>query len=264
MIGGIIGDIAGSRFEFDNIKSKAFELFDDACTFTDDTVLALGVAKALLDCQGDYSNLEHSVIDTFRALVEKYPDAGYSDTFKAWAVSDSPEPYHSAGNGAGMRISSIAYVANDLDEIKALSYKVTSITHNSEEALKGAEAVASCIFLARKGYSKTEIEKFVTTHYYKLDYTLDTLQKYYKTYLTCENSIPQAIFCFLEGKDFEDVIKTAISIGGDSDTIACIAGSIACAFYPVLNSTKEKALSYLTEDLKAIYLDFEKTFCINQ
>jgi ADP-ribosylglycohydrolase len=152
------------------------------------------------------------------------------------------------------------YVAKDLDELKTLCYKVTSITHNSDEALKGAEAVASCIFLARKGYSKTEIEKFVTTHYYKLDYNLEDLQKYYKTYLNCNQSVPQAIYCFLISKDFEDAIKTAISIGGDSDTIACITGSIASQFYPVRNSVKEQCFSFLTDDLKKIFFDFEQTF----
>ena len=260
MIGGIIGDIAGSKYEFDNIRHKDFELFSEGCKFTDDTVLMLGVAKALLDCNGDYIDLQHYVIENFKDLVLKYPNAGYSDTFKAWATSEDSQPYQSVGNGSAMRISPVAYVAKDLDELKTLCYKVTSITHNSEEALKGAEAVASCIFLARKGYSKTEIEKFVTTHYYKLDYNLEDLQKYYKTYLNCNQSVPQAIYCFLISKDFEDAIKTAISIGGDSDTIACITGSIASQFYPVRNSVKEQCFSFLTDDLKKIFFDFEQTF----
>lgn len=260
MIGAIIGDIAGSRFEFNNIKTKDFDMFDPNCKFTDDTVLTLGVAKALLDCDGDYSNLEHFVIQAFRDLVKKYPRAGYSDMFRAWALSENPEPYHSIGNGAGMRISPIAYVAKDLDELKTLSYKVTSITHNSEEALKGAEAISSCVFLARKGYSKSEIEKFVTTHYYSLDYNIDMLREHYKTYLNCLQSCPQAIFCFLEGKNFEDCIKTAVSIGGDSDTIACMAGAIAGEYFPVINAYKEKALSYLPQDLQDIYYAFEEKF----
>lgn len=263
MIGAIIGDISGSKYEFNNIKSKDFNIFDQDCKFTDDTVLTCAVAKSILDCDGEYSNLDQMVIKNFREFVKKYPNAGYSDTFKAWATSQNPEPYHSIGNGAAMRISPVAYVARDLDELKTLCYKVTSITHNSEEALIGAEAVASAIFLARKGYSKSEIEKFITTHYYKLDYDLDSLQKYYKTYLNCKDSCPQAIFCFLEGNTFEDVIKTAISIGGDSDTIAAIAGSIACEFFPVLNSYKEKALSYLTDELKQIYYDFDEKIIKN-
>ncbi len=260
MIGAIIGDIAGSKYEFDNIRTKDFDLFDEGCRFTDDTVMTLAIAKALLDCEGEYINLDQYAIKAMRKLGNAYPGVGFGGMFESWLIGSNPQPYQSIGNGSAMRISPVAYVAKDLDELKTLVYKVTSVTHNSEEGIKGAEAVASAIFLARKGYSKTEIEKFITTHYYNLDYDLESLQKYYKFNETCKQSVPQAIFCFLQANSFEDVIKTAISIGGDSDTIACIAGAIAAEFYPVLNSTKQTALSYLSDELYDIYVAFADKF----
>jgi len=260
MIGAIIGDISGSKYEFDNIRSKGFDLLIEGSFFTDDTVMTLAVAKALLECNGNYANLDQVVIKTMQDLGRKYPDSGYGNYFSQWLIDSDPKPYESKGNGGAMRVSPVAYVARDLDEVKALSYKVTSVTHNSEEALLSAEAVASCIFLARKGYSKSEIEKFVETHYYNLDYDYESLNKHYKFTELAKQSVPQAIFCFLQGKSFDDVIKTAISIGGDSDTIACIAGSIAGEFFPILNSEKQEALGFLTEELRDIYLAFEKEF----
>jgi type I restriction enzyme M protein len=260
MVGAIIGDIVGSIYEFDNKKTKDVELFAQGCKFTDDSLMTLAVAKALLDCNGDYINLDQLTIQSMKDLAKQYGNVGFGDMFKAWLEQENPQPYQSIGNGSAMRISPVAYVARDLDELKALVYKVTSITHNTEEAIKGAEAVASCIFLARKGYSKSEIEKFVETHYYKLDYDLETLQKHYKFTPLCGKTVPPAIFCFMQGNSFEDVLRTAISIGGDSDTIACIAGSIAEAFFPVLNQTKEKALSYLPEGLQNIYKEFADKF----
>ena len=260
MIGAIIGDITGSKFEFDNIRSKGIDLLTEGSFYTDDTVMTLAVAKALLDCRGEYINLDQQVIKCMQEFGCKYPDKGYGTYFSQWLIDDNPKPYGSKGNGGAMRVSPVAYVARDLDELKALCYKVTSVTHNSEEAIKSAEAVASCIFLARKGYSKSEIEKFIETHYYKLDYDYELLNKHYKFTEFASQSVPQAIFCFLEGKSFEDVIKTAISIGGDSDTIACIAGSIAGEFFPILNRTKEEALNFLPGDFQKIYNEFEATF----
>ncbi len=260
MIGAIIGDIAGSKYEFNNTKSKDIELFSEGCKFTDDTLMTLAVAKAILDCDGDYINLDQLTIKAMQDFAKEYDNVGFGDMFKNWLEQQNPQPYQSIGNGSAMRISPVAYVAKDLDELKALVYKVTAITHNTEEAIKGAEAVASSIFLARKGYSKSEIEKFVETHYYKLDYDLNILQEHYKFSPLCSKTVPPAIFCFMKGESFEDTIKTAISIGGDSDTIACIAGSIAEAFFPVLNQMKEKALQYLPESLQKVYRDFVDKF----
>ncbi len=263
MIGAIIGDITGSKYEFDNIRSKGFDLLTPGSFFTDDTVMTLAVAKAILNCNGEYINLDQQVIKCMQELGCKYPDKGYGAHFSQWLIDDNPKPYGSKGNGAAMRIAPVAYVARDLDELKTLCYKVTSVTHNTEEAIKSAEAVASCIFLARKGYSKSEIEKFVETHYYKLDYDYKMLNRHYKFTELAIQSVPQAIFCFLEGKTFDDVIKTSISIGGDSDTIACIAGSIAGEFFSILNSTKQEALSFLSQDLQDIYTAFEAKFIAN-
>ena len=260
MIGAIIGDIAGSKYEFNNIKHNNFDLFTQGCRYTDDTVCTLAVAKALLDCKGDYIDLQQRVIDNFRQLCFKHSECGYGRRFLKWLKEGCPQPYESFGNGAAMRISPVSYVATNIDQVKTLSYKVTSITHNSEQGLKAAECVAICIFMANKGFSKTEIKKYVQENYYNLDFDLDQLRQDYTFDVSCNGSVPQAIFCFLKSKSFEDAIKLAISIGGDSDTIACIAGSIAQGYYNVPNFTISRALSYLPDDLKQIYQDFTQTF----
>ena len=260
MIGAIIGDIAGSKYEFNNIKHTNFDLFDQGCKFTDDTVCTLAIAKALLDCKGDYIDLQQRVIDNFRQLCIRHQSCGFGRRFMKWLKEGSLQPYESFGNGAAMRVSPVSYVAENIDQVKALSYKVTSITHNSEQGLKAAECVAICIFMANRGFSKTEIKKYVQENYYNLDFDIETLRQTYTFDVSCENSVPQAIYCFLKGKSFDQTIKLAISIGGDSDTIACIAGSIAQGYYGVPNFTKARAIGYLTDDLKSIYDEFVQKF----
>lgn len=260
MIGAIIGDICGSKYEFNNIKNTDFNLMDDDCHFTDDTVCTIAVAKALLDCKGDYINLQQKVIDSLRYYGNKYIDAGYSDMFKQWLTSSNPEPYYSIGNGAGMRVSPVSFVAQNIDQVKALSYQVTSVTHNSAQALKGAEAISLCTFMARKGFSKTEIKNFIEQDYYKLDFDMDDLRANYTNDTSCDGSVPQAIFCFLKGKSFEDCIKLAISIGGDSDTIACMTAAIAQGYYTVPNILKQKTLDKLPQEFVDVYNEFCTTF----
>ena len=239
MLGAIIGDVVGSRYEFANIKSKSFPMFHPVCTFTDDTVCTIAVAKTLIDNYPiDYSDeglnkLKKNLVENFKHFVEEYPNYGYGGSFFNWAMSDNKEPYNSWGNGSGMRISPVGWIANNIDEVKKLSKAVSEVTHNHREGIKGAEAIAMCIYMARIGKTKEEIKEYIYDNYYPiLDYLdYEELLDTYEFDVSCQGSVPQAIFCFLIGEGFNDVIKTAVSIGGDSDTIACMAGSIAEAYY---------------------------------
>ena len=257
MIGAIIGDIVGSAYELDNIKTKDFELFEGNCRFTDDTVLTLAIAKAIRDCEGHYSNLKEKTVEYMREFAKKYKNAGFSKDFMKWVKSDNPEPYNSCGNGAAMRISSVGLISTTVEQVKDLSYKVTSVTHNHIEGIKGAESVATAIFLAANGLSKEGIEEYINQNYYKIDFTVEDLMQSYGTYYDCQNTVPQAMQCFFESTSFEDAIKNAVAIGGDSDTIACITGSIAEAYYGVTRDLRMKGLSYLDDNLKTIFKDVE-------
>jgi ADP-ribosylglycohydrolase len=254
MIGAIIGDIVGSRFEFDNLKSKDFELFTAQSCFTDDSVMTMAIAKTLCDCRNNLSNLKdvssHAIMN-MQSFGRQYINAGYGNRFLQWLLSDDPKPYNSFGNGSAMRVSPVGFIAKDLNECKALSRAVTEVTHNHREGIKGAEAIAVCVFLAKSGLSKELIKNHVNNLYYNMDFTLDSIREKYPFHVSCQQSVPQAIEAFLESNDFEDCIRNAISIGGDSDTIAAMAGSIAEAFYGVNDELKAKAKSYC--DSKMFY-----------
>lgn len=260
MLGAIIGDIVGSRFEFDNIKTKEFKFFTNTCYFTDDSVMTLSIANAILEANGDYTNLSELTVKNMQKIGRNYPNCGYGGRFYGWMFSNNPSPYYSYGNGSAMRVSSVSYVGKTLDEVKELSKKVTEITHNHPEGLKGAEATAVSIFLAINGKSKDEIRKYINENYYNLDFTLDEIRPTYRFNEICQDTVPQAIEAFLESTDFEDAIRNAISIGGDSDTLAAITGSIAEAYYGIPEDIKRKALSYLDNDLYDIYTRFVKKF----
>jgi ADP-ribosylglycohydrolase len=224
MLGAIAGDVIGSIYEWHNIKTKAFELIGPRCTFTDDTVLTVALAEAILD-GGDYGPL-------LKAYASRYPQAGYGGRFKQWVRSDDPAPYYSWGNGSAMRISPVGFAFNSLDEVLAKADHYTSVTHDHPEGIKGAQAVAASIFLARTGSSRDDIKRYVeTTFGYDLSRRLDDIRLVYCYDSSCQGTVPEAIIAFLESTDFEDAIRNAISIGGDSDTIACITGGIAQAFY---------------------------------
>lgn len=224
MLGAIAGDIIGSVYERDNIKTKQFPLFRPESRFTDDTVLTVAIAEALLH-QGDYA-------DTLRQYYQYFPHAGYGGTFEAWAGSSSREPYNSWGNGSAMRVSPIGYAFDNLEQVLQAAKRSAEVTHNHPEGIKGAQATAAAIFLARTGQSQAEIKTYIeSTFGYDLSQTLDEIRPTYRFDVSCQGSVPQAITAFLESTDFEDAIRNAISLGGDSDTIACIAGSIAEAFY---------------------------------
>jgi len=260
MIGAVIGDIVGSRFEWDNIKTKEFTLFTNDCKFTDDSVMSLAVAKAILECNGDYTTLGDLSVKYMQEIGRLYPGCGYGGMFKRWIFADTPAPYSSFGNGAAMRISACGFAAKSLDAAKFLSRKVTAVSHNHPEGLKGAEATAVCIFLARIGKTIPEIREYVIREYYPLNFTLDAIRDNYQFNETCQETVPQAITSFLESSSFEDAIRNAVSIGGDSDTLAAIAGGIAEAYYGVPVKIRSQALAFLDERLRDIIFNFENTF----
>ncbi|NLY36850.1 MAG: ADP-ribosylglycohydrolase, partial [Tissierellia bacterium] len=247
MIGAIIGDIVGSRFEFNNHRSKEFELFTKECEATDDSIMTLSIAKAIMETEkavksdpklSDFGNDYYSLLEkmTIRYMQEigrKYPNCGYGGRFAGWMFSDNPKPYNSFGNGSAMRVSPVGFVAKSEDDLYDLSRAVTRVTHNHKEGLKGAEAAALAIFMARQGYTKAEIRDRINKEYYSLDFTIDEIRDTYRFNETCQETVPQAIEAFLESTSFEDAIRTAISVGGDSDTLAAITGSIAQAYYGV-------------------------------
>ncbi len=261
MLGALIGDIAGSRFERRNIKSKDFELLlKGKCHPTDDSVMSLAVAKAILDCEGDYSKLEERAVFRMREMGKKYPSAGYGGKFLRWISRPDPEPYNSLGNGAGMRVSPCAFAAKSMEEALFLSDAVTRVTHNHPEGMKGARAVAAAVYLAKTGSGKEEIREHIRENYYRIDFTLDEIRPSYKFDVTCQGSIPQALEAFFEAEDFEDAIRNAISIGGDSDTIAAMAGGVAGAFYGIPDAVREKALTFLDKTQLSILMEFEERF----
>lgn len=260
MIGAIIGDIAGSRFEWRNHKSKEFELFAGNCCFTDDSVMSLAVAQAILDCQADTDALRAAAIRRMQEFGRRHIHAGYGGRFVEWIMETEPAPYNSWGNGAAMRVSACGFAANSLQEAAAMSEAVTAVTHNHPEGLKGAQSVAAAVYLAKSGKSKKEIKAHITAHYYNIDFTLDEIRDSYAFDVSCQGSVPQALEAFFESADFEDAIRGAVSIGGDSDTIAAIAGGIAEAYYGVPDTLREKATWYLTEDLKQTLKAFEEHY----
>lgn len=265
MIGAIIGDIVGSVYEFDNIKTKDFVPFagyhGNTCTFTDDSVMTLAVALALLGVDGKWDLLPAYTDCAMHELGRRYPDRGYGERFGMWLFLDGHEPYNSFGNGAAMRVSPVAYVAKDLDEVKLLSRLVTGVTHNHPEGLKGAEANAVCTWMALHGSSKTEIEQVVSSEYYDLGFTLDEIRPTYEFNETCQETVPQAIKAFLEAADFEDAIKNAVSLGGDSDTLAAITGAIAGAYYEIPSIMRQRTVQLLGPSLTAILERFDSKYC---
>ena len=258
MIGAILGDVVGSRFEFNNIKSKNFNLFDSKCTFTDDTVMTLAVAKALMKFEKitDIKEFKKELVTTMHEVGEKYPHCGYGGNFGVWIEEKLTEPYNSCGNGSAMRVSPVAWYANSIKECEALAAASAEVTHNHPEGIKGAAAVAGAIYIARPTHSMAEIKEYVK-RFYTIDFTLDEIRESYDFYETCQKSVPQALQAFFESTDFEDAIRNAISIGGDSDTIAAITGSVAEAYYGIDEEMKKSALSFLDPYL----LNIAKEFC---
>lgn len=256
MIGAIYGDIAGSKYEFHNIRTKEFELLDKNCYFTDDTVCTIAFMDFLMNAK---ERNEEEATKYLRKWTRNYPGRGYGGHFNSWIYSDNPAPYGSYGNGSAMRISSVAYVAKSIDELKNLSDAVTKITHNAREGMKGALVVATCIYMALHGKNKEEIKEYACTQYPEIkSFDYETLRRTYEFSEICQESVPQAIYCFLISKDFKDCAKTTISIGGDCDTTAAISCAIAEAYYGISKEDEEKAKSFLTPEMVKIVDEFKE------
>ena len=227
MIGAVIGDIIGSRFEFNNHRSEDFTLFTEESKVTDDTILTIATADCLLHNK-EYAN-------TYQLYAQKYPNGNYGGMFSKWMYTSEPKPYGSFGNGSGMRVSPVGWFYSNLEDTLKEAEKSAAVTHNHPEGIKGAQSIALAIYLARMGSSKEEIKSAIEFKFnYVLDFQLDSLRKTNKFDETCGVTVPQSIYCFLISNSFEDAIRKAISIGGDSDTIACMTGGIAEAFYKVI------------------------------
>ena len=258
MIGAIVGDIVGSRFEFDNVKSKDFVFFHPDCRVTDDSVMTLAVGDALLEHREKGADLADSAVRKMQAWGLRYPNAGYGGMFVDWLEEKDPKPYHSWGNGAAMRVSFCGWAAKTLREAVRMAHEVTRVTHDHPEGLAGAEIVAALVFLARRGIGKEKLREYAEAHYRPLDFTLDAIRPGYAFDESCQGTVPQAIVAFLESHSFVDAVRNAISIGGDSDTLGAITGAIAEAYYGVPEEIREAALSYLNDGQKAALLACEK------
>lgn len=261
IIGTIIGDVVGSRFELLNNKNgKQFELLHEKCRYTDDSVMTLAVAKAFLDAKNDYSDLEEKVIESMTELGRKYPNCGYGPSFYHWIMSDEHKPYGSFGNGAAMRISAVGVVAKNISEIKKLSAIVTNVSHNHSDSIIGSEATAVAIHLALNGKSKEEIKEYIESNYFMIyDLRKDTM-KLHEFHINCVETVKQSIGAFIDSDDFEDAIRNAIALGGDSDTIAAITGGIAAAYYGIPDDIYNKVLEYLDDYLIGIHDNFYKKY----
>ena len=262
MYGAILGDMIGAPYEFDRgNKSKEFEMFNDRVCFTDDSVMTIAVAEALLDIPGevDHDTIRRTVIASMQKWGNKYPHAGYGQRFYFWLGRKDPKPYGSWGNGSAMRVSSVGWLYDSLDETRRYARLTAEVTHNHPEGIKGAEATASAIFLARTGASKDEIKEYIIREFdYDLSKSCDEIRPGYHHVESCQETVPEAITAFLEGKDFEDVIRTAVSLGGDCDTLTCIAGSIAEAFFGVPEEMKEECRKRLSPEMLEVLDRFEE------
>ena len=265
MLGAIIGDIAGSPYEFNNVKSKDIELFGPLSRFTDDSVMTAAVAEACIAYtqNKDIVLFERAVVNSMRLLGRKYLAAGYGGRFERWLLTEEPKPYYSYGNGSAMRVSPVAYAADSLEEAELLGETSAKVTHNHPEGIKGARAVAAAVYMALHGKSQNEIRAYVEEKYYNIDFSLDEIKSDYSFDVSCQGSVPQAMEAFFEAKDFEDAIRNAISIGGDSDTIACIAGAISEPYFGIPEDIRSYAIDVIKDtDILKVYNEFTKAFDI--
>lgn len=259
MIGAIIGDIVGSRFEFSNIKTKDFELFMKDCCFTDDTICTVAIADAI------YRKVSYK--ESLLEWCRKYPNpkGSYGASFERWWRSNNPHPYNSYGNGSAMRVSQIGFYFNSLKKVLEESKKSAEVTHNHSEGIKGAQAIAGSIFLLRTGNTKDDVKKWLESVFrYGLSHTVSYIREHNKFDESCQVTVPQAVICFLESNGFEDAIRNAVSIGGDSDTIACITGGLAEAFYGVPDNIFDKVYAYLPSDMKKVIKKSLRTKFLNR
>ncbi len=251
MLGAIAGDIIGSTYEFNAVKTKEFELFPKGSRFTDDTVLSMAIAKSILDKEPYLNN----IID----FGLKYPNVGYGGNFRRWLKGEEYKPYNSWGNGSAMRVSPIAWAFNSQEKVLEEAQKSAEITHNHIEGIKGAKSIALAIFMARKGATKEEIRREISDRFkYNLDRTVDEIRPNYQFEVSCQKSVPESIICFLDANSYEDCIRNAISLGGDADTMGAISGGIAEAYYGIPKDIEDKVYSYLSSEFIDILERFKK------
>lgn len=260
MLGAIIGDMAGSIYEFHNIKTTDFPLLSEKSRVTDDSVMTFAVAEALMMSWGQSADkVKETLVKSMQEYGRLYPDAGYGGTFIRWIYSDAPKPYNSWGNGSAMRVSSVAWLFEELELVEHIAGMTAEVTHNHREGIRGAKAIAACICMARNKEEKASIKKYIEeTYHYQLDISLDEIRPVYRFDVSCQGSVPWAIRAFLEGDSYEEVVKLAVSIGGDSDTLAAMAGSIAEAYYGIPDEIKQAGLSHLDDYLLGKYKEFEE------
>ncbi|MFR4242286.1 MAG: ADP-ribosylglycohydrolase family protein [Clostridia bacterium] len=259
MYGAILGDIIGSPFEFDRgDKTKEFDLFTKGCDFTDDSVMTIAVGEALLAVgpEATVKEIEEAVVTNMQDWGKRYPYAGYGGRFRYWLRERNPKPYGSYGNGSAMRVSAVGWLYDSLERTREVARATANVTHNHPEGIKGAEATASAIYMARNESSKEEIKEYIEREFhYNLDRTLDEIRPGYHMDETCQRTVPEAIIAFLESKDFEDAIRNAVSLGGDTDTLGAITGSIAEAFYGISDVLIAECRSRIDEGLMTDILD---------
>ena len=262
MYGAILGDIIGSPYEFDRgNKTKDFPLFSRNSKFTDDSVMTLAVADAFLSIapNTDDADIRRRLIQSMQFYGQTFPHAGYGGMFRRWLKAPNPQPYGSYGNGSAMRVSSAGWLFDNLETVRHMARLSAEVTHNHPEGIKGAEATAIAIYLARTGSTKAEIKAYIEANFhYDLSRTCDEIRPTYHHVESCQETVPEAITAFLEGESFEDVIRTAVSLGGDCDTLTCIAGSIAEAFYGVPEELKAECCKRLPEDLLEVLRRFDE------
>ena len=260
MYGALLGDMIGAPYEFDmGDKTKDFPLFGERSQFTDDSVMTIAVAEALMDSYGESDeNVKEALVRSMQKWGHRYLDAGYGLRFIEWLAEESAEPYGSFGNGSAMRVSAAGWLYDSLEETRKYARLTSEVTHNHPEGIKGAESVAAAIYLGRTGHSKEAIREYIFSEFgYNLSRTCDEIRPTYYHVESCQETVPEAITAFLEGEDFEDVIRTAVSLGGDCDTLTCIAGSMAEAFYGVPEELKQECKVRLPEDLLEVLERFE-------
>ena len=281
MYGAIIGDIVGSKYEFHNIKTKDFPLFSKGCDFTDDTIMTVAVARAILLSREEHYKrhdvtFQEILVSTMKEFGKRYPYplGAYGAKFANWLRQENPKPYGSYGNGSAMRVSPCGLAAVDIREAQMLARASAYVSHNHPEGIKGAEAVAAAIFLAKSGHNKEEIREYISGNYYDLNFTLDSIRDSYRFDSSCQGAVPQAIVAFLESESFEDAVRNVVSIGGDCDTTGAITGSIAWVYYitreseysgwvyesldPSMQRIKDQACSYLPEEFIRIADEFHE------
>ena len=259
MYGAILGDIIGSPFEFDRgDKTKNFDLFSKGCDFTDDSVMTIAVGEALLAVgpEATVKEIEEAVVTNMQDWGKRYPYAGYGGRFRYWLRERNPKPYGSYGNGSAMRVSAAGWLYDSMERTREVARATANVTHNHPEGIKGAEATAGAIYMARNGSSKEEIKEYIEREFhYNLDRTLDEIRPGYHMDETCQRTVPEAIIAFLESKDFEDAIRNAVSLGGDTDTLGAITGSIAEAFYGIPAVLLAECRNRIAEGLMTDVLD---------